>query len=338
MRKVFGLVLLLSLFVVVSSVFAQEEVVVEGLNNPRAIYFDEAGTLYIAEAGIGGDTEATGAFGPVMVGNTSAVWMMGQDDEEATEVIGGLLSTEYFQSFVGAADVVVTEDTLWVLLAQGPADVEDQRHTGLVGYDLETLEETAFVDLAAFEEENNPDNDDVVSNPNDMAVAADGTVYIVDSSGNTLLSWTEADGLQLVVVWEDLSVPTSVDIAEDGSLYVGFLSQFPFAEGTAHVEKWTDGELVETYEGLTAVTDVLVASDGTVYAVQMSSGVGDTGWTPESGKVVAIAEDGTLTDIATELNFPYDIAEDWNGVLYITLNAAYSEPGSGQVVILDLGM
>ncbi len=338
MRKVFGLVVLLSLLVVGSSVLAQEDnVIVDGLENPRAIFFDDAGTLYIVDAGNGGTEEAPGDFGPVAYGYSSGVWTLEQGAEEPTGLITGLMSMGYFQSVVGAADVAVTEDTIWVLLAMGVDDDGASHRSGIVAYDRETLEETAFVDLGAFEAENNPDGDEVVSNPNDMAVAPDGTVYIADSSGNSLLSWTEADGVQLVKAWEDLPVPTAVDVADDGSVYVSFLSAFPFDEGTARVEKWVDGELAETYAGLTAVTDVFVAADGTVYAVQMSSGVGDVGWVPNSGKVVAIGADGTLTDIATDLNFPYDIAQDANGVLYITLNAAYSEAGTGQVVLLASG-
>lgn len=279
MRKVFGLVVLLSLLVVGSSVFAQEDnVIVDGLQNPRAIYFDDAGTLYIVDAGNGGTEEAPGDFGPVAYGYSSGVWTLEQGAEEPTGLITGLMSMGYFQSVHRAADVAVTEDTIWVLLAMGVDDDGVSHHSGIVAYDRATLEETAFVDLGAFEAENNPDRDEVVSNPNDMAIAPDGTVYIADSSGNSLLSWTEADGVQLVHAWEDLPVPTAVDVADDGSLYVSFLSAFPFDEGTARVEKWVDGELAETYEGLTAVTDVFVAADGTVYAVQMSSGVSDTGW------------------------------------------------------------
>lgn len=339
MRKVFGLVLLLSLLVVATSVFAQEDnVIVDGLQNPRAIYFDDAGTLYVVDAGNGGDQEAPGDFGPVAYGYTSGVWTLEQGAEAPSELIGGFMSMGYFQSVIGAADVAVTADTIWVLTAMGINDDDDTTHpSALIGYDRATLEETTFVDLGAFEAENNPDGDEVVSNPNDMAIAPDGTVYIADSSGNSLLSWTEADGVQLVAAWEDLPVPTAVDVADDGSVYVSFLSAFPFDRGTARIEKWLDGALVETYNDLTAVTDVFVAADGTVYAVQMSSGVSDTGWVPNSGTVVAISPDGVITDLVTDLNFPYDIAQDANGVLYVTLNAAYSEPGTGQVIQLAAG-
>ncbi|MBE2272534.1 MAG: hypothetical protein IAE80_30140, partial [Anaerolinea sp.] len=167
MRKVLGLLLLIVL--AVSVVSAQDEAIVDGLNNPRALYFDDAGTLYIVEAGSGGDETADGAFGPVTIGDSSRIWTLEQNADAPTELVSGLLSMEYFQSFVGASDVAVTDDTIWVLLGQGPTDYTERRHTGLVGYDRTTLEETAFVDLLAFETENNPDNDDVAANPNDMA-------------------------------------------------------------------------------------------------------------------------------------------------------------------------
>jgi DNA-binding beta-propeller fold protein YncE len=334
MRKLVGLVLF-SAFFVISSVFAQAEVIVEGLNNPRALLFDAAGMLYIAEAGVGGENTANGQFGPIHYGSTAAVRVVEQGADAPSEFIGGLLSQEYFFDFVGAAGVAFTDDTVWVLLGMGPTSV-DERHSGLVGYDRETLEETVFVDLGAFERENNPDQDEIASNPNDFVVAPDGTVYIVDASANTLLSWTEADGVQVIHAWDDLPVPTTVALAEDGSLYVGFLSAYPFDRGTARIEKWVDGELAETIEGLTAITDILIAADGTIYAAQLSAGVGDIGWLEDTGKVVKIDADGTITDVATDLNFPYGLAQDADGALYVTLNSAYGAAGSGQVARIDL--
>ena len=44
---------------------SSEGAVATGLNNPRHISFSSDGTLYIAEAGQGGDMEAQGPFGPV---------------------------------------------------------------------------------------------------------------------------------------------------------------------------------------------------------------------------------------------------------------------------------
>lgn len=333
MRKLILLLLLIAAPVLAQA--PEAEIIADGLNNPRGLFFDAAGTLYIADAGTGGSDEVSGQFGPVRFGMTSVVYTVEAEASAPTELIGGLLSMAYFQDWVGAHGVIVTDDTIWVLLGMGHSAI-DTPHSGLIAYDRATLDMVSFVDLGGYEAENNPDQDEIASNPSDFAIAPDGTVYIVDASANSLLSWTEADGVQTVHAWEDLPVPTSVAVAPDGSVYVGFLSAYPFDRGAARVEKWVDGELAETYGGLTAVTDVLVAADGSLYVVEMSSGIGDVGWNGASGRVARIAGDGTISDVATDLNFPYALAQDAEGALYVTINSAYSEPGSGQVIKLAL--
>ncbi|NOG51555.1 MAG: hypothetical protein HND48_20620 [Chloroflexi bacterium] len=84
---------------------------------------------------------------------------------------------------------------------------------------------------------------------------------------NALLAWTEADGLSVVTAWPDNSVPTSVEVAENGDVYVGFLGA-GIAPGAGKVERWSGGALAETFGGLTGVTDILLAGD-TLYAVQL---------------------------------------------------------------------
>ena len=336
-KQVFKALIVLSLLSLAGTALAQEStVIVDGLTNPRGIAYDENGALFIAEAGTGGDVEAEGAFGPVQTGSTSRVLAVSPDGGDPAVILDGFNSTQGFSDYVGVQAVLVDSATLWLALGDGPESFTFNR--ALVGLDRTSLRVHTYVDLFSFEAENNPDGEDVTSNPSDLAATGDGTVYIVDTSANALLRWNMEGGVELFTVWQDLPVPTSVDLDAEGNIYVGFLSAFPFDARTARIEKWSaDGELLETFDGLTAVTDVEVAEDGTLYAVQLSNGFGDNGWNPNSGSVVTVTADG-LTPVAEGLSFPYAMAFAPDGSISVTVNSSFSPAGSGQVISIPAGM
>lgn len=334
MRKTLPYILLLIVLLAgMSPTAAQDtDVIADGLNNPRGLYYDASGALWITEAGTGGDFTADTDMGPVTYGGTAQVRVVEPGTAGAVPVLGGFPSAQGFDDIIGINSVYVDADGIWLTTGLGP--VADPLVEALIQINPETLRIGQMIDLHAYEAENNPDEDFVVSNPHDIAVSDDGTLYIIDASGNSLLTWTPDDGLQLFHVWLDLPVPTAVDIGLDGSIYVGFLSAFPFEQGTARVEKWSpDGELLETYGGLTGVTDVLVGDDGALYAVQLASGYGDLGWIADSGSVVMVSDTG-VEPLAEGLNYPYRLALSPDGGLAVTVNAAFSPAGSGRVIKL----
>lgn len=333
MRKLLLLALVIGVCLPITSAVAQDtNVIADGLNNPRGLFYDANGALWITEAGTSGDFSADTDLGPVRYGGTAQVLMVEPGEAGATAVLGGFPSAQGFDDVIGVNSVYVDSDGIWLTTGLGPH--ADPFTEALIQLDPDSLRIQQMIDLFAYEEANNPDEDFVVSNPHDLAVDGDGTLYIIDASGNSLLTWTPDDGLQLFNVWLDLPVPTAVDIGLDGSIYVGFLSAFPFEAGTARIEKWSpDGELLETYDGLTGVTDVLIAPDDTLYAVQIASGYGDLGWIADSGSVVTVSADG-VEPVAEGLNYPYRLAMSPDGGLAVTVNSTFSEPGSGQVIKL----
>jgi hypothetical protein len=319
-----------------------ESIIADGLNNPRHLFYGSDGTLYIAEAGSGGDLDAEGPFGPITAGQTAQISAVSVDGEK-TVILAGFVSMDSgFGRIDGATDIVVTDDSYWITLGTGTREplAEGALVEAVVQIDRETGEVVQSIDMRAFEDANNPDEgEEVVSNPSALELADDGTLYIVDASGNSVFTWTEEAGLNLFAFWTVTDatpqlVPTSVDVGPDGDVYIGFLSGFPFPPGGARIERYNaDGTLEETYEGLTLVTDVLVTADGTLYAVEMASGFGDTGYIPNSGRVITVSADG-IEAVAEGLNIPYGLAQNPDGQLVVTVDSALSAPDSGKVIVL----
>lgn len=336
------LLLVLLLLLAAGMRAAAEDRIATGLNNPRHISFGPDGTLYIAEAGSGGSTDAQGPYGPVKIGATGQVSAVAVDGTQSV-VISALLSTDAgFGQIEGVGSVYVTDESYWLVMGLGPQDVPDGQYVeALVEVDRATGDVKQMIDLRAFEVDNNPDEaDEIVSNPIDIAVSADGIIYIADASANAVLAITNGE-VQLFAAWPPTSatpsaVPTSVAVAEDGSVYIGFLSGFPFPPGGARIEQWSpDGTLLKTFGGLTLVTDILIGQDGSLYAVEMASGFGDLGYNAHSGRVVQVTDDGLMV-LMDGLNIPYGMAQDAAGNLYVTVNSAFAPLDAGLVIAVTM--
>ena len=257
-------------------------------------------------------------------GATSRVIRISPDGQMSV-VVHGLISYRDGNS-LGAHAVQVTDESIWVLLGE-TTDFRIPFTHALVELDKDTGRVKNFVDLLTVELEQDPDgNANEQSNPTDFAVARDGTICIANAGCNCLTSWTAEDGLPVAVVLPfegDNPVPTTVEIGPDGDIYVGFLTGFPWPEGTARVERWSGGELVETYGGLTAVTGLLVTDEGTIYAVEL--GVFNQGWEP--GRVVEVASDGPVP-VLEGLTQPYGIAQSHDGTVVVSVGSIGGPDGT----------
>jgi hypothetical protein len=295
-------------------------VVASGLDNPRHITFIED-ILAVAEAGTGGDQEVQGMFGPALLGPTGAISVIVDDTLQAA--IGDLGSLNEGGEVTGVTGLSFFDDLLWY---SGRDEVTNTYviafgEGGTIVHEIDTL---------AFETELNPDGDIVDSNPVDIAWdSASDTVYIADAGANTVWKTTDRAALEVFVTWpEGNPVPTSLAVTPEGTVYVGFLTGFPFPAGGSRVEHYLpDGTLAETFEGFTTIVDLLFAND-TLYAVQFGE-FGDMGWTPFTGAVVDVFSGEAY---ATGLNLPYGLAADAEGELYLVLSSAYSGDGAGVVV------
>lgn len=308
------------------------EVVVGDLGSPRGIAFDSAGNLLVAVAGTGGEITVSmpspEGMSDAQIGLTGRVVSVAPDGT-AADLIGGFPSYALGMETLGLYRIIPHGGSLWALFSgSGSANMGAFWTDSVVEYDAHTLAVKTVINLNNFEATNDPDGNGYDTNVSDIVWGVDGTLYITDAGGNDLLSWTAEDGLKLVHAWSDNPVPTSVEVAENGDLYIGFLGA-GLAPGAGKIEHWSGGQLVETFGGLNAVSDILV--DGaTLYAVQLAVFT-DQG--PGPGSVVMVTADGA-TPIAEGLPVPFGIAKSPDGALYVSFGTAFVPSGTGGVVRL----
>lgn len=315
-RLLLGSLLFLAFGLPASAQNLPGEVVVNDLVNPRGIFLDAEGSLYVVEAGNGSpDRMAVGPFGPTPIGTNGQVVRVRPDGTREALLEGFIAENQ--GDTRGAQAIQVTEGSYWVLLGEGPLSFPF--NMGLVEIERQNNRILRFVDLyttaAAQHVIENP------SNPTDFAMTDDGTFFIANAGCNCVQRWKAGEGTTIFAAWdnEDNPVPTAVELGIDGFLYIGFLTGFPFPEGGSRIEIWSvEGELVDTIEGLTTVVDILVDDMGTIYATEFGV-FGDQGFGP--GRVVMVTEDG-LTPVVENLPAPWGLALDGEGSLLVSVNSA----------------
>ncbi len=306
------------------------ELVLSDLNTPRGISFDADGNLLVAITGNGGDfaltTKTPEGEAVLNVGLSGEVLSIDADGV-STPVIQGLPSFSSEQETIGLYRAIEHDGSLWLVVsAGGPGQYWAD---SIVELDGETKMVKNVIPFYPYEVANNPDGNELDSNVTDIAWDSEGTLYVADAGANTLYSWTEEGGIEVVTTWPENSVPTSIEIAENGDLYVGFLGE-GLAPGAAKIERWSNGELAETFSGLNTVTDILLDGE-TLYAVELVL-FGEQG--PGPGRVVTVTAEGA-TPIAEGLMAPFAIAKGPDGSLYVSFGTIAFAPGmTGGIVKL----
>jgi hypothetical protein len=336
-----ALLFTLALGVVITPTLAQDappmpplpgELVIGNLNTPRGVAFDANGNLIVTVTGNGGSLamNSQGPEGPATykVGMSGEVLSIGKDGK-SNPVISGQPSYASEQETTGIYRAIPNGDSLWLVVsASGPGQYWAD---SVVELDTKSYMAKRVINLYPFEAANNPDGNEVNSNVSDIAWGKDGTMYITDAGGNDLLSWTETEGLKVIHAWKDNPVPTSVEVADNGDLYVGFLGA-GIAPSAAKIEHWSGDKLVESFDKLDAVTDILLDGDK-LYAVELFL-MTDQG--PGPGRVVSVDAKG-VTPVEEGLITPFGIAKGPDGALYMSFGTVAFAPGmTGGVVKLKM--
>lgn len=318
------------------------EVVANGLTNPRGFTWDADGSLYLALAGMGGDTqpEVEGTPIPYLVGPTSSIAIVADGcTSPVAEGLGSALWTDAGWIW-GAMDVAILGEDLYVLLGAG----SDLGGNGIYRV-LEDGSIELVADLGAWLTENPPEFIPPDYNPTGswFDLESDGEkLWVSEAVGGYLLTVSTAGE---ITVMADLSVghlvPTGVALDGEGGAYVGFETSIPYPDGGSKVvHVAADGTVTDHWTGLTAVTDIAIGPDGMLYAAEMATG--NTEEPPflstNSGRIVRMTGPDTLEEVVIGFEAPVYMGFDPDGALHVTA-PAYAPgtgEGAGALVRIDL--
>ena len=341
---------------------SQIEVLASGLDGPRKLSFGPDGALYVTEAGRGGtgasipSPSIPGAF--LSYGATSAITRIQNGNVE--RVVTGLPSV----ALPDGSDASGVHDIEFdaygnayaiVGLASNPANrdnllqVPDFSHLIAINNFDGGVSWTRLRDFGVYEQNNNPDGQDVITNLYDLLIE-DNTAYVVDAGGNDLLSQPAfGSSLTLETVFPSSTaidpltgesvviqpVPTSVAVGQDGALYVGELTGFPFQPETAKVYRINaEGKPFVYADGFTHIVDLAFDKSGGLYVLEYdANGLLNEG---DAGALIYVSPDGqTRTTIADdELINPTGLEIGANGDIYISNKGFVA--GQGEVLRLSL--
>lgn len=343
-----------SAFVVPAYAAPTSTIVATGLDNPRHLSIGAGSTVYVAESGTGGSGPCVpnpeDENSEVCLGNTGAVTEI--DRRGQRRVVTGLpsLADDTRQGATGPTDVIVRGNNVSVTIGLGgnletranlgpDADALGTVVSGRLNRDLDIA-----IDVAAYEEANNPDGGLVDSNPGGFASVNSSRFAIVDSGGNSLVELGGNLNSRTVAAFptqaatgpfgpmQAESVPTDVVQGPDGAYYVSELVGFPFPEGTARIWRVKPGQAPQVYAtGLTHVTS-LAWDHQTLYAVQFSDTSLMAGAPMGSLRKVNPGS-GSHTVVLGNLFAPYGVAIHGN-TAYVSVNSILLDAGEVHAVSL----
>jgi hypothetical protein len=259
--------------------------------------------------------------------------------------------------WIGVADVVFLDDTLYAVVAGGGCSHGNLGHpSGIAQVNRSTGQWQLIANVSAFLKA----NPTKYESPDDFepdgtlysVIAVDGVLYTVEPNHGEVLSVTKGGTIKQVIdisASEGHIVPTS--IAEYfGSFYVGNLNLFPIDPQWARVLTISrpgfngdlapgfgnDGQgyhIVNSKAGFTTVVAVDFGPDGLLYVLELSDAPGFP--TGGAGKVVRVERSGDIEDVVTELTVPTGMTFGTDGRLYIS-NFGAAPPGAGQILRVDV--
>ncbi len=201
---------------------ASMTVIADGISNARGAAFGSDGNLYVGEPGIGGNGKCQPTptlFDPICAGNTGSVVKITPDGKQErifnnfqsiaeqpsangaagpqglqfdsqgnAYLLTGLVGHPGFRDLelnTLANQYLIPEAQLGSFPRFPPNQVFNTSNLAkLFKADLETEQLTEIFDFGRFEIINNPDNQDVVSNPYELTIGGN-TAYVIDAGGNT---------------------------------------------------------------------------------------------------------------------------------------------------------
>ena len=330
-------------------------VIATGLDSPRGLGFAPNGTLYVAEAGIGGAGPCLPhPLGQICYGATGAVTQVKRGHQK--RVLTGLPSfaLQGTDEVFGPSDVGLNGNSnLYVTLGLGddpglrsrlPAN--GQLAATLIRAKVPKPTFKVVADIGAYELAANPDRGLPDTNPQGLLLTKSGQV-VADAGGNALLGVRSHGRISTLAVFPprlvpnpaggpDIpmqAVPTTVTRGPDGALYVGQLTGFPFPVGGANVYRiGPGGQPTVAAGGFTNIIDIAFGPDRALYVLEIAHNGLLSG--DPTGALIRLGKDGKRTVIASEgLTMPTGLAIR-NGRAYVSNCGVCADVG--QVIAIPL--
>lgn len=330
------------------------EVFASNLDSPRGISFGPDGALYVTEAGRGGTEKCipspVAPNGLACYGLSGAITRISNGNQERIVTgLPSLASTDGTLAF-GPSDIAFDSSGRPYALIGYAGDPEQRAVLGNFDFGqlvaINNLEAgaswTRVADIAAYEGANNPDNEDVASNPYAFLIK-DDKAFVVDAAANDLLS-VGLDGSELALqslfpsrLIKDASgtdislqsVPTSIAIGSDNAFYVGEFTAFPYPSNAARVYRINSNNQPEVYlDGFTNIIDLAIDSRSNLYVLEYAAN--SLASANPIGALTRVDKDGNRTTITSELQFPTALTLGSDGAIYIA-NRGF-QPESGQII------
>lgn len=343
-------------------------VVVRGLNNPRQVWRDRTGKLFVAEAGTGGSACAETEMGTQCVGATGSIARIHYPgstvDGTFERVVTGLISGAGPDgTFATGADGVSTHDgqiyiqETYAPPDQIPAPLPSEQAGKLlraksfrapaIEADISSVEFTTpnpdgYVDPTTGQPE-------IDSNPY-AVLALDGRQLVADAAGNTIIEARPGQAPRVFAVLpqhgapgtSQQSTPTSLAEGPAGTILVGELAHEEPGEARVVVLSGAGeylgfigrgGSIIDVPGGLSTITGVAYRS-GQLYVSQLFSG--GTEQTP--GQLTRISWNAHPKVSSIDVPFPAGVTVDPKRNVFVaawsiaTADGAFGAPdSSGQI-------
>lgn len=344
-RWVWIVVLVLLLAVVAANLRSENlgyVVVLDGLDEPRGLRVLLDGRLCVAEAGRlaeGQKVEEGPTANRAPTGAVSCV-----DAEGVRQRIVEQLPYVFYNVTgvsAGPADIGELDGELYLLTGEG----EGMYARTLLKITDPTGPPDVVADFLEFAvataEPNFFDEIDIFSNPYAMMVDPTNDRFLVTdgATGFVLAAGIEGD-IEVFSTVEGHEVLTGIAFGPGGHPYVTSFSQLPHDTGDGSVLRLEpDGSISVAADGLTTPIDLGFDSEGRMYVLEFIDGTTtEHPYIGKVGRLLRLERDGdrwTAPVVLVErLPFPTALLMHRNSI-YISVNGAFSGPGTGLVVRFD---
>ena len=321
-----------------------------GLTNPRGIAWDDAGNMFVASGGMGGDRlsgpdrHIEAPLGPYRGGPTGQIYRITPAGEISVFVDGLPSTRDQFRGKQGVSDVKWVDGKLYALIVgAGQAHGNPDSETGILRVEADgTWEQFAFIGPWHRAHPVTAEVPHFFPEASLFAftwVPMDNAFWYSEANSNYVGRITMDGEITRVA---DLSahndVLSGITPSPNGGVYVGHMSVVPYAEGQTFVsEVLPDGTVRRAWDGLTMVAGLTQEANGDLIASFMSTGntVALPHFRPNAGKIVRRTGQDSFDVIARDMTLPIRVEVGPDGWLYVSTPGIGADNGSGIIVAID---